>query len=86
MRASWKVDFILLNEIDESNEWLVKKNFDKYDENNKNEYIFFKTDGLTYKVVASASRTGSRRLELQRYSHIKKLKHEMNLFWYYLLL
>ncbi|KAK1376692.1 hypothetical protein POM88_032936 [Heracleum sosnowskyi] len=49
-----KIDPISLNEIDESNEWLVGS-FDGEGENNENDYVFSEADGLTYKDVANAS-------------------------------
>ncbi|KAK1384279.1 hypothetical protein POM88_022014 [Heracleum sosnowskyi] len=49
-----KIDHISLNEIDESNEWLVGS-FDGEGENNENDYVFYEADGLTYKDVANAS-------------------------------
>lgn len=49
-----KIDPILLNDIDESNEWLVGS-FDGEGDNNENDYVFSEADGLTYKDVANAS-------------------------------
>ncbi|WOH08409.1 hypothetical protein DCAR_0727849 [Daucus carota subsp. sativus] len=54
------IDPISLNEIDKSNEWLVGS-FDKDGENNENEYVFSKEDGLTYKDVEIASGAGEAR-------------------------
>ena len=54
------IDPISLNEIDESNEWLVGS-FDKDGENNENEYVFSEEDGLTYKDVEIASGAGEAR-------------------------
>ncbi|XP_074378716.1 uncharacterized protein LOC141720265 [Apium graveolens] len=55
-----KIDPILLNEIDDNNEWLVGKVDGESDEEN-DDYVFSKEDGLTYRDVAKASGTAEPR-------------------------
>ncbi|KAK1378596.1 hypothetical protein POM88_025340 [Heracleum sosnowskyi] len=73
-----KIDAISLNEIDESNGWLVGS-FDIERDNIENDYVFSEVDGLTYTDVVNASGTGdpyysTRRLKLQRLKPITKSK------------
>ncbi|KAL6495778.1 hypothetical protein OROGR_030341 [Orobanche gracilis] len=51
---------ILLNEIDDSNEWLIGK-MDGDNEEEDDEFVFSREDGLTHKDVAKASGAGEPR-------------------------
>ncbi|KAK1362850.1 hypothetical protein POM88_038411 [Heracleum sosnowskyi] len=54
------IDPISLNEIDDSNEWLSGK-VDRENDEETDDYVFSKEDGLTYRDVAKASGAGESR-------------------------
>ncbi|KAL6547290.1 hypothetical protein OROMI_023011 [Orobanche minor] len=54
------IDPILLNEIDDSNEWLIGK-VDGESNEEDDDFVFSKEDGLTYRDVAKASGAGEPR-------------------------